>query len=254
LKVVVHWSGGKDCCTALHKVVEQGHEVVSLVTYIYMEPYIFHSFKVIELQARSLGIPHKFVKITDDRYTDILEALTRFHVDQGVQAIVTGDIDNVPHKRAWDSVCKKLGIRFLLPLWDRPLGLLPGNRYRKRIMNMELQAGVEAILGCVDTRYFEGKWLARPINRQTLDEMRSLVGPWGKGIDISGEPGEYHSIALSAPLFSEAVEITKYTAKRKVVDFGGWPYREGDFLYMDIEEARLVSKPGKDSLTYQSAG
>lgn len=242
MKVVVHWSGGKDCCTALHKVVEQGHEVVSLVTYIYMEPYIFHSFKVIELQAKALGIPHKFVKITDDRYTDILEALTRFHVDQGVQAIVTGDIDNVPHKRAWDSVCKKLGIKFLLPLWDRPLGLLPGNRYRKRIMNIELQTGVEAILGCVDTRYFEEKWLARPINKQTLEEMKPLVGPWGKGIDISGEPGEYHSITLNAPLFKQAIEITKYAAKRKVVDFGGWPYREGDFLYMDIEEARLVPK------------
>ena len=55
MKVVVHWSGGKDCCTALHKVVEQGHEVACLVTYIYMEPYVFHSFKVIEQQAKALG-------------------------------------------------------------------------------------------------------------------------------------------------------------------------------------------------------
>ena len=54
MKVIVHWSGGKDCCTALHKVVEQGHEVASLVTYIYMEPYVFHSLKVIEQQVKAL--------------------------------------------------------------------------------------------------------------------------------------------------------------------------------------------------------
>jgi len=69
-----------------------------------------------------------------------------------------------------------------------------------------------------------------------------MVGPAGKGIDISGEPGEYHSTALNAPLFRQAVEITKFSAKRKVVDFGGWPYREGDFLYMDVEEAILKPK------------
>ena len=54
MRVVVHWSGGKDCCTAYHKVIEQGHEVACLVTYVYMDPYIFHSFKVIEQQAKAL--------------------------------------------------------------------------------------------------------------------------------------------------------------------------------------------------------
>ena len=82
MKVVVHWSGGKDCCTALHKVVEQGHEVACLVTYIYMEPYVFHSFKVIEQQVKSLGMPHQFVKITDNRYDDIMGTLERLHKEE----------------------------------------------------------------------------------------------------------------------------------------------------------------------------
>ena len=69
-----------------------------------------------------------------------------------------------------------------------------------------------------------------------------LVGPAGKGIDVSGEPGEYHSTSLDAPLFKQRVEITKFTKKSKVVDFGGSPFREGNFLYMDIEEAELKSK------------
>ena len=72
--------------------------------------------------------------------------------------------------------------------------------------------------------------------------MQPLVGPAGKGIDVSGEPGEYHSTSLDAPLFKQRVEITKFTKQSKVVDFGGSPYREGNFLYMDIEEAVLKPK------------
>jgi diphthamide synthase (EF-2-diphthine--ammonia ligase) len=75
--------------------------------------------------------------------------------------------------------------------------------------------------------------------------MQPLVGPTGKGIDVSGEPGEYHSTTLDAPLFKERVEITKFTKRSKVVDFGGSPFREGDFLYLDIEETILRSKGEK---------
>ncbi len=118
MKVIVHWSGGKDCCTALHKVVEQGHEVASLVTYIYMEPYVFHSLKVIEQQVKALGMPHQFVKITDNRYDDIMGTLERLHKEKGAQAIVTGDIDNVHHRRVWKDACKKLGVQ----AYDAALG------------------------------------------------------------------------------------------------------------------------------------
>jgi len=242
MRVVIHWSGGKDCCTALHKVVEQGHEAACLVTYIYMEPYVFHSFKVIELQAKALGIPHQFVRITDNRYDDIMGTLERLHKEQGVEAIVTGDIDNVHHRHVWKDACKKLGVKLLMPLWDRPLNLIPGNRYRKRIMEIEQTTGVKAILSCIDQRYFSEQWLGRWIDRKCIEDMKPLVGPPGKGIDVSGEPGEYHSTSLDAPLFKQSIEITKYAKKSRVVDFGGSPYREGNFLYMDIEEAILKPK------------
>ena len=245
MKVVVHWSGGKDCCTALHKVVEQGHEVACLVTYIYMEPYVFHSFKVIEQQVKALGMPHQFVKITGNLYYDIMSSLERLHKEENVQAIVTGDIDNVHHRRVWLDACKKLGVKLMMPLWDRPLNLIPGSRRRKRIMEIEQTTGVKAILSCIDQRYFTPDWLGRTIDRKCIEDMQPLVGPAGKGIDVSGEPGEYHSSSLDGPLFEQQVEITKFSKKNKVVDFGGSPFREGDFLYMDIEEAVLKPKTEK---------
>ena len=122
------------------------------------------------------------------------------------------------------------------------LNLIPGSRYRKRIMEMEQSTGIKAILSCIDQRYFTEPWLGRQIDRKCIEDMKPLVGPPGKGIDVSGEPGEYHSTTLDAPLFKERIEITKYTKKSRVVDFGGSPFREGNFLYMDIEEAVLKPK------------
>jgi uncharacterized protein (TIGR00290 family) len=168
--------------------------------------------------------------------------LERLHKEQGVEGIVTGDIDNVHHRRVWKDACRKLDMKLIMPMWDRPLNLIPGSRYRKRIMSMELSTGIKAILSCVDQRYFDEKWLCRAIDEKCIEDLKSLVGPPGKGIDVSGEPGEYHSTSLDAPLFKQRIEITKYTKRSRVVDFGGSPYREGNFLYMDIEEAVLKPK------------
>jgi diphthamide synthase (EF-2-diphthine--ammonia ligase) len=81
MRVIVHWSGGKDCTTALHKIIEQGHEVARLVTYVYMEPYVFHSLLAAELQSKALGIPHLKVKVGTDRFNYIIGTLTRLKKD-----------------------------------------------------------------------------------------------------------------------------------------------------------------------------
>ena len=243
MRVIVHWSGGKDCCTALHKIIEQGHEVVSLVTYVYMEPYIFHSIPVAELQAKALGLPHLKVKVEGDRFEGIVGELTRLKREEEVEGIVTGDIDNVHHKRTWDYACKKLGMKLIMPLWDRPFfSLLPGNRYRKRILDIELSVGMKPIISCVDLNYLGEEWFGREFDRKCVEDMKPLIGPWRKGIDATGEPGEYHTTVLDAPLFKEAIEFEKVNNRKEELDFGGYPNRVGNFLYMDVQRAKLRQK------------
>jgi uncharacterized protein (TIGR00290 family) len=213
-----------------------------------MEPYIFHSIRVAELQAEALGIPHLKVKVEGDRFDAIVGELTRLKKEENIEGIVTGDIDNVHHKRTWDFACKKLGTKLLMPLWDRPFfSLLPGDRYRKRVLEMELSVGMKPILSCIDLNYMGEEWFGREFDRQCVEDMKPLIGPWGKGIDATGEPGEFHSTVLDAPLFKQAIDIKKFTKKNKELDFGGWPNRVGNFLYMDVEEA--VLKPKKPAKT-----
>ena len=222
MKVVVHWSGGK----TVHGASQGGRTGSrgSMPSHVHLHgTFVFHSFKVIEQQAKALGVPHQFVKITDNRYDDIMGTLERLHKEEGVEAIVTGDIDNVHHRRVWKDACRKLDMKLIMPLWDRPLNLIPGSRYRKRIMNLELTTGVKAILSCVDQRYFDEKWLGRAIDEKCVEDLKSLVGPAGKGIDVSGEPGEYHSTALDAPLFKEASKSQNSPNKARLLISGVLP-------------------------------
>lgn len=250
MKVAVTWSGGKDSYTAYHKVTEQGHEVTCFLTCIYLEPYIFHSLLIAELGARSLRIPQvKFeVKNYSKIYQNWMEILSRLKKEKGVEALVTGDIDSVDHKRVWDEMCGKLGIELITPLWDLPA--YPESRYRERILNMELSTGMRAIINCIDLNYFSENWLGREFDRACVQEMRALVGPQGVGIDAAGEFGDFHTSVVDSPFFKERIEITRFRKKKTAWTGPGLGAAQertgspsiGNFLYMDIEEAVLKPK------------
>ena len=229
MRVVVHWGGGKESCLAYHKVIEQGHEVAYLLTYVYMEPYIFHSFLIMELQSKALGTPHLKVKIKDRRQ-DVLETFARLNKEEGIEGIVTGDIAGVVHRSFYEDACKRLGMDLIMPLWDPS-----GDHFR--ILNEELSAGIRPVFGCIDLNYavnldrFSEKWLGHELDRVCVEELKSLFDTYG--IDPCGEHPTpwYHTMVIDSPLFKEAIEIGKSSKKRK-----------GSCLYMDVKEAFLRPK------------
>ena len=245
MKLVAIWSGGKDCYTACHKAMEQGHEVAVLLTFKYMDPYIFHSFLITKLQSKALRIPQEIIEmpsqVVPNKYVDIQEPIARLKKQEGIEGIVTGDIDSTRHKPMWDKLCADLGLKLLTPIWDWPGHTYPGIRYRERVLEMELSTGMKAIINCIDQKYFGEEWLGREFNKASVEEMKSKVGPAGTGIDATGEFGEFHTTVLDSPFFKEQIEITKFSKERRVTDHGGLP-PTGDFLYMKIEEAVLKPK------------
>lgn len=249
MRVAVTWSGGKDCYTAYHKMIEQGHEVACLLTCVYLKPYIFHSHLISQLGAKALGTPQVEFEVGDysKMYQNWFDVLARLKKEQGIEALVNGDIDSEDHKLWFDEICGKLGLQLIMPLWDMPP--YPGNRYRERILNMELATGMRAIINCIDLKYFGEEWLGREFNRACVEDMKPLVGPPGKGIDAAGEFGDFHTSVLDSPLYRQSIEITKFTKKRSAWGGPGLGQAQtgsgsttGDFLYMNIEEAVLKQK------------
>jgi diphthine-ammonia ligase len=102
---------------AYHKAVERGYDTAYLLTYVYREPYIFHNFKLTELQSKSLGIPQCKFKIRNPN-KDVFDALACLKNEEGIESLVTGDIANVNHKLFYEETCKKIGTELITPLWD----------------------------------------------------------------------------------------------------------------------------------------
>ena len=197
MKVVVHWSGGKECCLAYHKVIKQGHQVACLLSFEYQRPYIFHSFPVMELQSKTLVHPSKVVRIKK-AYEDILCALTKLKEEQRIEGIVTGDIAGagcaLVHSSYYESMAKQLGLAFMMPN--------KGDTYD--VLKEVVDTGLRPVLNCVNTNFFGEEWLGRRLDPESVKELKVLADE--KGIDVASEDGQgYHSTVVEAPLFKESI-------------------------------------------------
>jgi diphthine-ammonia ligase len=233
MKVAVNWSGGKECCLAYHKAVEQGHDVAFLLTFNYMNPYVFHSFPIMKLQSKTLGTPQLIAEIKDykDPYQDMLKALARLNKEEGIVGFVTGDIVGAGcarvHQVYYELMCDELGMKLIMPL-ENP----SGDTYD--VLKEEISAGLRPIMNCVNLDYFGEEWLGRELDKASIKDLKTLADK--QGIDVCSEDGiGYHTMVLDAPFFKEAVQIEKFS---KEIYKG----RKRSWLYMDSKEVFLRPK------------
>jgi len=234
MKVVVHWSGGKECTLAHHRVVAQGHEVAYLLTYVYKEPYIFHSLPVMELQSKTLGTPQLKVKIKK-AYEDILAVLARLKKEEGVEGVVVGDIVGAGcaqiHQTYYDVMCEQLGMALIMPN-ENP------SRDTYDVLKEEIAAGIRPIMNCINLDHFGEEWLGRELDGAFIKDLKALADK--QGIDVCSEDGRgFHTMVIDSPLFKESIEIGKFKKKVSKEKTKSW---KRTWLYMDIKEAFLRPK------------
>ncbi len=234
MKVVVHWSGGKECCLAYHKAVKQGHEVAYLLSYIYKKPYVFHSVPVMKLQSKTLGVPHLKIKIKKS-YEDILAALARLRKEESLEGIVTGDIVGAGcaqiHQTYYDAMCEQLGMTLIMPN-ENP------SKDTYHVLNEEIVAGIKPIMNCINMDYLGEEWLGRELNKDSIKELKALADK--QDIDVCSEDGRgFHTMVLDAPLFKHHIEIGRFKKKKYKEKAKNW---KRNWLYMDIRDAFLIPK------------
>lgn len=234
MRVVIHWSGGKECCLAYKKAISLGHQVAFLLSYEYSKPYVFHSFPIMELQSQSLKTPLIKVKIKRP-YEDILKALDRLHKEENIEGVVTGDIVGagcaIVHSSYYESMCKELGMKFLMPN-ENP----SGDTYD--LLKEEIESGLRPMLNCINVNFFSEEWLGRIIDQTSIKELKALADE--KDIDVCSEDGQgYHSEVVNAPFFEKSIKINKYKKKIHKEKTKNW---KRTWVYMDIKEAALLQK------------
>lgn len=237
MKAVIHWSGGKECCLALQKALSQGHEVKYLLSYMYTDPYIFHSFKVMELQSKTLATPLVKIKIKK-AYEDILAVLTRLRREEGIESVVVGDIKGAGcaqiHQTYYDTMCEQLGMKLIMPN-ENP------SKDTYNVLEEEINAGIRPIMNCINLDFINKEWLGRELDKNSIKELKELSDK--RGIDVCSEDGQgYHTMVVDSPIFREPIEICKFKKKNRKEKLKS---SKRNWLYMDIKEANLKPKKNK---------
>ena len=165
--------------------------------------------EVIEAQAKSMGVPFMIRGADWGGYEEqFLDAMKECK-DRGIHHGVFGDIDLVDHLEWVQKTCAKVGMEAVHPLWMEP---------RRKILEEFIAAGFEAYIVVVNTKMMPAHFIGRKFTIELMDELEEL------GIDSCGESGEFHTVVVDGPIFSERVRTV----------FSGEHERDG-YVFLDVE-------------------
>jgi len=196
----VSWSSGKDSALALHHARRDPEvEVVGLLTTVNaaFDRVAMHGVRraLLEAQASALGLPLHVVELpwpcTNEVYEQRMAAAVDVALEAGVEVMVFGDLFLEDVRGYRERTLEGTGVRPLFPLWERPTSAVASEL---------LALGVSAVVSCVDTSQAPAALAGRRYDRALLDELPP-------GVDPCGENGEFHTVVLDGPEFSEAIRV-----------------------------------------------
>lgn len=190
MKFAMSYSCGKDSTLALHRLTESGNEPVGLLVMVNQElnRSWFHGadIQLLNKISRALEIPLILVPSSGEEYhTSFEEGILRAR-KLGAEMIGFGDIDIEENRRWSTDRCDAAGVRAEFPLWQQD---------RRRIVEEIISNGYQCIVKSIDNRLLPRELLGRTLDQKTADIMASC------GVDICGENGEYHTLAVGGPVF-----------------------------------------------------
>ncbi len=194
MRLACLFSGGKDSTYAAHLLEQAGHEVVCLVTVVPEDPHswVFHTLNLehLPIMAEAMGKDLIAVPSSGEEGAD-LAALESALADLDVEGVVTGAIASDYQWDRINGVCHKLGLKVFSPLWRKD---------QLTILNDMLQAEMRAMIVGVYSDGLGQEWLGRMLDRGAVDQLSAISK--AKGMNVSGEGGEYETLVLDSPMHS----------------------------------------------------
>ncbi|CAI8613653.1 unnamed protein product [Vicia faba] len=224
MKVVALVSGGKDSCYAMMKSIHYGHEIVALANLMpvddsvdELDSYMFQTVghQIIINYAECMGLPlfrrriqgssrhlELGYKTTQGDEVEDMYILLREVKRQipSITAVCSGAIASDYQRLRVESVCSRLGLVSLAYLWKQDQSLLLNEMIANGIVAITVKV---AAMGLDPAKHL-GKELA--MLNAYLHKLKEAYG-----INVCGEGGEYETLTLDCPLFSNArIVLDKY--------------------------------------------
>ncbi len=199
MKVAALFSGGKDSVFAVYITQQYGWDVSHLVSLLPEKPdsWMFHSINIqlTDLLAKTLGIPLVKRTTNGEKETELSD-LKQLLQGLGIDGVISGAIASEYQRTRIEKICDELGIKSFTPLWHKNQELL---------LRDQVKAGFHIIVVGVFAQGFDATWLGKTIDEETIDALVDLNKK--NGINIAGEGGEFETLVLSGPLFSQKLVI-----------------------------------------------
>jgi diphthine-ammonia ligase len=218
MDIIATWSGGKDSCLAAYKAKQAGNHITAIANTISQDyrRVRFHGVKaeIIQAQAIAMGIPLLQKETTPENYEEEFKENLLQGITKDTEGVVFGDI-HLEDCLAWaNKVAKSVRLVAMEPLWHMP---------QEHILEDFISAGFLSVIVSTQANIMGKEWVGRPIDKRFIEDIKRLPG-----VDMCGENGEYHSLVIDGPIFSQRIEITK---AEPVLRDGYWFY--------DIQEYQL---------------
>ena len=128
--------------------------------------------------------------------------------DAGIEQMVFGDLFLADiHATYHEQALAATGITPRFPLWNRPTDVLARDM---------LDAGVKAVVTCVDPAQAPPELAGRPWDEDLLADLPS-------GVDPCGEHGEFHTFVWDGPGFRAPIPVVT-----------GPPVERDGFVFSDV--------------------
>ena len=224
MKLACLFSGGKDSTFAIHLAQKQGHEVVCLLSVFTKseESHLLHhpNLQWTKLQSESMNIPQLSASSDSEKTEDELSVLStllqkakeKFNID----GLVHGGIKSQFQKEKFESLCIKLDLVSVAPLWDTdPL----------QYMNELIDNNFNFIMTTVTSDGLDDTWLGKTISKSDIKILKELSEKFRFNLNFEG--GEAETFVLDCPLFSNSITINQskkiwdgYRGRFEIVDAG----------------------------------
>ncbi|WJX80416.1 diphthine--ammonia ligase [Trifolium repens] len=217
MKVVALVSGGKDSCYAMMKSIHYGHQIVALANLMpvddsvdELDSYMYQTVghQIIIKYAECMGLPlfrrriqgssrhlELGYKRTEGDEVEDMYILLREVKRQipSVTAVCSGAIASDYQRLRVESVCSRLGLVSLAYLWKQDQSVLLNEMIANGIVAITVKV---AAMGLDPAKHL-GKELA--FLNAYLHKLKEAYG-----INVCGEGGEYETLTLDCPLFTNA--------------------------------------------------
>jgi len=199
---ILNWSSGKDAALAFYYLTQSNsYRVKGLLTSVSSryKRVSMHGVReeIVDLQAQRMGLPLQKIYLPEQAdmpaYNEIMAAAVSRVKAEGIDTMAFGDIFLEDLRRYREEQLAMGGMQAVFPLWKMNT---------ENLVHAIEDAGIKAMVVCVNTAYLGENFLGRLVNRALLQDLPANVDP-------CGESGEFHTLVIDAPFFADPLPLKK---------------------------------------------